>query len=232
MVIQAEPKVGKSFFMSLMSSVAVSRKGVNKYSGKLKGHSRGGCILHIDTEQGKWHCQNMFRRTSDLNEGDIDMGCYHTHGLRKYSYNKRRDFIDWKLKKMTADGLNIDYVFIDGIADLICDENDKKESKAITQDFMDWSETYDCAIITVIHTNPAQTNKDGKKTRPKATGHLGTQVGKKAELVAHLEIDEDNKTRVLTKVFSRNRTFKEIKFGIHRSMPQVLGGNTDNVGTF
>ena len=52
----AYPKVGKSFFMSLL--VSAYQGGSNEYTGKLKGHRQGRKIIHFDTEQGMFHASN------------------------------------------------------------------------------------------------------------------------------------------------------------------------------
>lgn len=228
MVIQAEPKKGKSFLMSLFSSALLSKTGQNKYTGELKGHRRDGCIIHVDTEQGRFHAQRMFRRSIDMNESNTELGCYHTYALRSYGYKTRLEWIDWKLKQLfEVEERTIDVVMIDGIADLCADANDINSSREVVECLMRWTEKYNCALITVIHSNI------GSK---KATGHLGSFLGKKAETILHLDAvpDDDQYTKEAECLFSRNTSIKEpIQYRINRyGKPYILGGNTDNVGTF
>ena len=88
--VQAFPKVGKSFFISLL--VSAYQSGGNKFTGTIKGHRRGRKIIHFDTEQGKFHCQKVFRRPVIMNELQSDDN-YHTYALRAMTPNERVDFI-------------------------------------------------------------------------------------------------------------------------------------------
>ena len=212
-VVQAQPKQGKSFFMSLISSVFLSQDGKNKYGGKLKGHSRGGCVIHIDTEQGKFHAQRMFRRAINMNDDSI-IECYHTYALRQENFQVKRKFINWKLKQLHDEGNQIDLVLIDGIADLCCDVNDNLDTRLLTEELMRWSAIYNCAVVGVIHTN------FGSK---KATGHLGSHLQKKVETLIDVErIPEERQVKVSCQM-SRNKSFEEFVFEIDKySMPKVI----------
>ena len=214
-IVQAQPKQGKSFFMSLISSVFLSKNGTNKYGGKLKGHSRGGCVIHIDTEQGKWHAQRMFRRAINMNNDSI-IECYHTYALRQENYQMKRKFINWKLRQLTEAGNKIDLILLDGVADLCVDVNDNVDTRLLTDELMKWSAVYNCAVVGVIHTN------FGSK---KATGHLGSHLQKKVETLIDVErIPEEKQVKVSCQM-SRNKSFEEFVFEIDRySMPKVIDG--------
>ena len=218
-IVQAQPKQGKSFFMSLISSVFLSKNGTNKYGGKLKGHSRGGCVIHIDTEQGKFHAQRMFRRAINMNDDSI-IECYHTYALRQENFEMKRKFISWKLKQLSEDGNKIDLILIDGIADLCVDVNDNVDTRLLTEELMRWSAVYNCAVVGVIHTN------FGSK---KATGHLGSHLQKKVETLIDVErIPEEKQVKVSCQM-SRNKSFEEFVFEIDRfSMPKVIDGELTN----
>ena len=68
-VISAPPKTKKTFFTSLLASVFLS--GKNVYGGGIKGHRGNGDLIHFDTEQGTWHCQNVFQRVFDM-DSNVD----------------------------------------------------------------------------------------------------------------------------------------------------------------
>tara|TARA_R110002051_G_scaffold13774_1_gene45503 strand:- start:1162 stop:2022 length:861 start_codon:yes stop_codon:yes gene_type:complete len=217
-IVQAQPKAGKSFFMSLLSSVFLSKTGKNAYGGKIKGHSRGGCVLHVDTEQGKWHCQKMFRRAINMNEGSIQE-CYHTYALRRVGYKTKLEFLDWKIKQLHEEGNKIDLILIDGVADLCADVNDNVSTRVLTDKLMEWSAVYNCAILTVIHTN------FGSK---KATGHLGSHLQKKVETLINIERVEDSQEVDVQCVMSRNKSFDNFKFRIDAyGYPRVEDFNLD-----
>ena len=170
--VSAPPKTHKTFFISLLASAYLG--GTNQFVGDIKGHRKDECLIHFDTEQGKFHAQRVFRRVIDMNS-DADVGCYETFALRRIGYKTRIEFIDEFLKnKKQAIGV----VIIDGIADLCSDVNNIVEANEVVQKLMEWSAKYNCHIITVIHSNWGS---------EKPTGHLGSFMEKKAETQIQLE---------------------------------------------
>ncbi len=166
--VSAPPKPKRTFFVSLLTSVYLSSTGKNNYGGKLRAKRDDKCVIHFDTEQGKFHAQRVFRRVVEMN-GNENAGCYHTYGLRSIGYKTRIDFIDYKLRTISENN-EIGLVVIDGIADLVSDVNSIEESNECIQRLMTWSEKYNCHIILCIHTN------NGSE---KPTGHLGSFAQKK-----------------------------------------------------
>ena len=76
--VQAPPKTKKTFFISLLASVYLGNQ--NNFGGDLKGHRENKNVIHIDTEQGKWHAQKVFKRVLDMNDVDYSE-FYHTFGF-------------------------------------------------------------------------------------------------------------------------------------------------------
>ena len=108
-VVTAPPKTKKTFFISLLASAYLS--GSNLFSGDIKGH-RGteGQLVHIDTEQGLWHCQKVFERVHKM-DSKIDSKIYHTFGLRSIDYKMRIEFIDYYLKEKIKSGVHVVQLF-------------------------------------------------------------------------------------------------------------------------
>ncbi len=209
-VVTAPPKTMKTFFISLLASVYLS--GTNIYGGNLKGHKGNGHLLHIDTEQGLWHCQKVFKRPLTM-DSNINTNNYHTFGLRSIDHKMRIDFIDYYLEnKINKPSL----IIIDGIADLCSDANSIIESNALVQRLMEWSAKYKCHIINVIHQNYGS-QKFG-------TGHLGSFLEKKAETVIALEANTVNKDWVTVKCGrSRGYSFDTFSFEVNNyGLPQVV----------
>jgi hypothetical protein len=78
-------------------------------------------------------------------------------------------------------------VLLDGVADLVADVNDAKESNGLVTQLHALAIEFDCSIIGVIHLNPGNSDK----TR----GHLGSQLERKTE--ANLKLErKDGKTVV------------------------------------
>ncbi len=214
-VVTAPPKTMKTFFISLLASVYLS--GSNIYGGNLKGHKGNGHLLHIDTEQGLWHCQKVFKRPLTM-DSSINTNNYHTFGLRSIDHKMRIDFIDYYLEnKINKPSL----IIIDGIADLCSDANSIIESNALVQRLMEWSAKYKCHIINVIHQNYGS-QKFG-------TGHLGSFLEKKAETVIALEANTVNKDWVTVKCGrSRGYSFDTFSFEVNDvGLPQVVNNIYD-----
>ena len=208
--VQAPPKTKKTFFISLLSSVYLS--GSNNFGGNIKGHRTDQCLLHIDTEQGKWHAQRVFKRAIDMSAMDGSQ-CYYTFALREVGYKKRIEFIEYLLK---SDNQNIGVLIIDGIADLVSDVNNLEESNGCIQKLMEWSSIYNLHIITVIHSNFGS---------DKPTGHLGSFLEKKAETQIQLEANTVNKEWVTVKCKrSRGYAFETFSFKVNDlGLPEVVG---------
>jgi len=210
--VQAAPKTHKTFFISLLASVYLS--GENKFGGNIRGHRKDECLIHIDTEQGKYHAQRVFKRVVDMNKKS-DIGCYHTFGLRTIAYSKRIEFIEYYLKNKIPTG-KVGLLIIDGIADLCGDVNNIEQSNDVVQKIMKWSQDYNCHIITVIHTNPGNVSKP--------TGHLGSFLEKKTETQIQLEANTTNKgwISVICKR-SRGYSFDRFSFKIDDyGLPTVI----------
>ena len=214
-VVTAPPKTMKTFFISLLASVYLS--GTNIYGGNLKGHKGNGHLLHIDTEQGLWHCQKVFKRPLTM-DSSINTNNYHTFGLRSIDHKMRIDFIDYYLEnKIDKPSL----IIIDGIADLCSDANAIVESNALVQKLMEWSAKYKCHIINVIHQNYG--------SQKLGTGHLGSFLEKKAETVIALEANTVNKDWVTVKCGrSRGYSFDTFSFEVNDvGLPQVVNNIYD-----
>lgn len=209
-IVQAQPKAGKSYLMSLLSSVFLSSTGSNRYGKNLRGHSRGGCVIHIDTEQGTFHAQRMFRRAIEMNDNS-NIVCYHTYALRQENFKTKREFIAWKLKNLVENGYTVDLILIDGVADLCVDVNDNVDTRLLVEEVMRWSAIYDCAVVGVIHTNFGST---------KATGHLGSHFQKKVETLINVSRQDDSV--VVDCQMSRNKAFESFSFRVNKfGLPEV-----------
>ena len=211
--ISAPPKHKKTFLVSLLSAAYLGGDS-KRFTGKIKGHRNGKCILHFDTEQGKFHAQKVFKRPLDMSK--LDNQCYRTYGLRARTFKERIDIIDFAIRQFD----NVGLIIIDGIADLVSDVNNIDEANAVVQKLMYWTEVYNCHIITVIHTNWGST---------KPTGHLGSALQKKCETEIHLERNEFDNTIIDVKCkSSRSRAFDNFSFFVNDySLPEVTDNDID-----
>jgi len=212
--VQAPPKTKKTFLISLLTSVYLG--GKNHFGGDLKGHRENRDVIHIDTEQGKWHCQKVFKRVLDMNSNDYSKN-YYTFGLRTIGYKERIQFIEYCLEHKVK---NAGLLIIDGIADLVSDVNNLEESNACVQKLMEWSANYKVHIMCVIHSNFGS---------DKPTGHLGSFLEKKAETQIQLEANTVNKDWITVKCKrSRGYSFETFSFKVNEiGLPEIVGNLYD-----
>ena len=208
--IQAPPKTKKTFLVSLLASVYLGAK--NNFGGGLRGHRENKDLIHIDTEQGKWHCQKVFKKVLDMNSVDYSKN-YYTFGLRSIGYKQRIEFIEYCLEHKVE---NAGLLILDGIADLVSDVNNLEESNACVQKLMEWSAKYNIHIMCVIHSNFGS---------DKPTGHLGSFLEKKAETQIQLQANTVNKDWITVKCKrSRGYSFETFSFKVNEiGLPEIVG---------
>tara|TARA_B110000285_G_scaffold234343_1_gene310958 strand:+ start:3353 stop:4189 length:837 start_codon:yes stop_codon:yes gene_type:complete len=209
-VITAPPKTKKTFFVSLLASAFLS--GTNIYGGEIKGHRGSGDLIHIDTEQGAWHCSKVFRRPLDMDR-DIPKEKYHTFALRTIGFKERLEFIEYYLKENIKEP---SLVIIDGVADLCADVNNIEQSNQLVSALMRLSQQQNVHIICVIHQNYG--------SQKLGTGHLGSALEKKAETVISLEANTVNKNWVTVKCGrSRGYSFDTFSFEVNKKgLPTIV----------
>jgi len=209
-VITAPPKTKKTFFVSLLASAFLS--GTNIYGGDIKGHRGSGDLIHIDTEQGAWHCSKVFRRPLDM-DTNIPKDKYHTFALRTIGYKERLEFIEYYLKENIKEP---SLVIIDGVADLCADVNNIEQSNQLVSSLMRLSQQQNVHIICVIHQNYG--------SQKLGTGHLGSALEKKAETVISLEANTVNKNWVTVKCGrSRGYSFDTFSFEVNeKGLPTIV----------
>lgn len=213
-------KSRKTFLKSLKTACYIGGKS-NNYAEEIKSHRKGDkVILDFDTEQGKWHAQQTFRRVIEIVGGNYEN--YFTYGLRMYDYKTRIDFIDFMIKKHKD---NLGLVLIDGVADLVSDVNDLKQCNEAAQKLMEWTDLTQCHLIVILHKNFGSS---------KPTGHLGSTVLKKAETIAFVEVDESDKT-ISNVNFEYTRSFaiEPFSFSVDNNwLPYILDNSNNNNNGF
>jgi hypothetical protein len=207
--IQAPPKTMKTYFLSLLASVFLNNKTRGK--GSIRGHRENKKVLHVDTEQGRFHAQRVFKRVSQMSK---DKDNYYTYALRQYSPKDRLAWIGWKLKQESEIGLFL----LDGVADLVNDVNNIAECNNVVQKLMEWSEIYNVHILTIIHSNYGS---------EKPTGWLGSSLEKKAETQMILEASGDG--TIVRCRRSRGYPFKPFTFSVKNDTPYVVGNYENNL---
>jgi len=203
--VQAPPKSKKTFFLSLIAMAYMGGKTDN--TRNMIGYRDNRKLIHYDTEQGRFHAHKVFRRVTDVCGHSED---YLSYALRQYSPLERLDFIDWHLNNTD----NIGLVIIDGIADLMLDSNDLKESSNVVQYLMKWTQELNIHIITAIHSN---------WNSEKPTGHLGSFLEKKAETQIAVQLSDQRNVAVVKCMRSRGFSFEKFAFEVDSNgLPYIL----------
>ena len=212
--VQAFPKVGKSFFMSLL--VSAYQSGSNGYTGKIKGHRRGRKIIHFDTEQGRFHVSKLARRPLVMNQLQNDKD-YHIYAMREFGWKSKIDFIEHILFDK-FENEKIGLVIIDGCADLCSDVNNMEQANNVAEKLLQWSGKLNCHLTTIIHQNFGS---------DKPSGNLGSALEKKAESQIKLEKNNANKGWVTVECKrSRNRPFETFSFQINdNELPEFINND-------
>lgn len=170
-------------------------------------------VLYVDTEQGRYHCQNVLKRIlrlADLPE-DKEPDNLVMLALRKYSPKMRLAIVEHAIGTIPDLGL----VVIDGIRDFLYDINSPGESTDIISKLMQWTDDRQIHIHTILHQNKNDEN---------ARGHIGTELNNKAETIMQVEVDKDDKSiSVVEAVHIRDREFEPFAFRINEdALPELV----------
>jgi hypothetical protein len=154
-------------------------------------------VIYFDTEQSKYYVQKLGKRIVQIAGNVANLQVY---GLRTFSPDERLAVIEHVIESTD----NLGLVIIDGIRDLITSINDESEATAISTKLLQWSELYNCHIITILHQN---------KGNDQARGHVGTELMNKAETVLSVTKDENNQEISFVKFdFTKNLTPENFAF--------------------
>jgi hypothetical protein len=185
-------KSKKTFLKSLIMASYIGGNS-NQYGGIIKNHrERDMFVIDIDTEQSAFDAQRVFKRTMKM-VGCEDYEFYKPFALRPYDPKQRLEFIEWLIYESDMRE-NIGLVGIDGLADLVDDFNDLKESQKAIQKVMTWTADKNLHLTTILHSNYGSA---------KAVGHIGSSMLKKAETVCSVV----NTDGIVTATFTHTRGF-------------------------
>lgn len=206
--VTGKAKVGKTFLMTLINE-AMLQKG--EFQGVLASYLPKGKdkIIYIDTEQSKYHISLILQRIKAVisNEKLENVLMFNFDAL---STEKRRNNTETLLYSMDDIGV----VIIDGIADLVYDTNDIRESSNMVDDLRKWATERDIHIINVLHQNPSQSEK--------MRGHLGTILTNKSETVIQISSSkEDEAVKLVETLATRNKKPDNWSFEIINGMPEI-----------
>jgi hypothetical protein len=197
-VIIGKAKSKKTFLLSLLISFLLRIKDLTyKFINDLSDEKN--LIVWFDTEQGTYDSYNTIKRIEKMSG---TKGKIKAFNLRPFSPLERCQIIEYAFKMF---GNKIGLCIIDGIADLSTAINDELEATRISTMMLRLTKEYNCHISIVIHQN---------KNDNFATGHLGSSLMKKAEiLISTNKIQGSDSTEVRCD-YSRGQDFESFNMKI------------------
>lgn len=203
--ITGKAKVGKTFLMTLLN-ISVLKKGE---FGTLKSFLPKGKdkIIYIDTEQSDYHIFLILKRI----EKEVGTDKLLMFNFDAKSVEERKEFT----KELIYNTPDCGLLVIDGIADLIYDPNDIRESSQMVSELRKWATDCDIHICNVIHQNPSESTK--------MRGHLGTILTNKAETVIQISSAKDNESiKLVETLATRNKKPENWSFEIVDGQPMIM----------
>jgi len=206
--VTGKAKVGKTFLMTLINE-AILNKG--EFQGILSSFLPKGKdkIIYIDTEQSRYHISLILQRIKAVISLEKIENVY-MFNFDALSTESRRNATETLIYGLEGVGV----VIIDGIADLIYDTNDIRESANMVDDLRKWATEKDLHIVNVLHQNPSQSEK--------MRGHLGTILTNKSETVIQISSSkEDESVKLVETLATRNKKPDNWSFEIIEGTPVI-----------
>jgi hypothetical protein len=207
--VTGKAKVGKTFLMTLINE-SILHKG--EFQGVLSSYLPKGKdkIIYIDTEQSKYHISLILQRIK-LVIKDEKIDNVYMFNFDALSTENRRNSVETLIYGLEGVGV----VIIDGIADLIFDTNDIRESANMVDDLRKWATEKDLHIVNVLHQNPSQSEK--------MRGHLGTILTNKSETVIQISSSKENESvKLVETLATRNKKPDNWSFEIIDGNPVIM----------
>lgn len=205
--VTGKAKVGKTFLMTLLNEAVLMKGEFQILQSYLpKGKDK---ILYIDTEQSDYHILLILKRIKDVVEERIDK--LYMFNFDVLDVQERKEYT----KELIYNTPDIGLVVIDGIADLIYDTNDIRESSQMVSDLRKWATEKDVHIVNVLHQNPSQSDK--------MRGHLGTILTNKSETVIQISSSKENEAvKLVETLATRNKKPENWSFEIINGIPIIM----------
>jgi hypothetical protein len=206
--IIGKAKSRKTFLQSLLTAATLGVDDTGKFVSELPQSKRD--VLYFDTEQGEFDCYNVISRIEKMSGNRNNLKGY---SLRQYSPAERCQIIEYAFELW---GNNVGLCIIDGVADLANAINDELEATRISTMFLRLTKIYNCHISTVIHQN---------KNDNFATGHLGSSIMKKAEiLISVAKSKTENGISEVSCDYNRGVDFEPFEMEIDdNGIPKIKG---------
>lgn len=166
-VVGGQPKAGKTSTSVFMIATALTKEPKFDSLDIHSSYCDGEMVIYIDTEQPQSYTNKLRKQVLKILGVDKHPSNLGIINLRKYDSQTKMKKVFELMDQYPKTHLWI----IDGVADLIKDPNDTKESFGVIEKFMMKSDELYTAIILYIHENPG--------TAGKLRGNLGSEAERK-----------------------------------------------------
>lgn len=213
-------KSGKTYIIgATVAAMIANELIIDKIKGNLP--SDKNMVLYFDTEQSQYHANRSIKRICKL-AGKHNPSNLIAFGLRPLNADERLAFIEETIRQTK----NLAVVIIDGVRDLLSKGiNDEPEATKIVSLFLKWTGEYNIHMPVILHQNKADNN---------ARGHIGTELGNKAETIITITRDKNSDIFTVSCEDSKDENFEDFAFNIEdgtivsSEMPQEEKAKTKN----
>jgi len=231
-LLTALEKAGKSSLVSGLMGAAIA--GESRRGDTLRltaANPEGHALIHFDTEQSPQDHEAMHATALRRADAATPPPWLYSYGVKGWEPAKILRTLKRLLREAKRLHGGILAVIIDGVADLVIDVNDPKECGPLVTQLEAIATDYDCAVIGVLHLNPAPANQPTK-----SRGHLGSQLQRKCETDLRLVKDSAGVTTIYTAcarhapIFEKDgpRFSWDASAGMHLSLEQTKGSARDS----
>jgi hypothetical protein len=151
----------------------------------------GGAWIHFDSEQSEYDFDRATRVCLRRAGLDVEPAWLRTYSTVHLDIDERRELFFAELERASKEHGRLSGASVDGVADMCHDPNDSEEAFALVSRLNRAAAQYDCPFLLSLHENPGG---DNGKTR----GHLGSELGRKAETNLSLSKDTNNVVSMFT----------------------------------
>lgn len=175
-VITGQLKTGKSHVIAAMVAAYLS-DNITPLGFTGRPDNTRPDVLYFDTEMDLDDCWTQLDRLEHFKRlhGIEFKGTIQMYHLRAYAPPERLKMIN---QAIITHHQRCGLVIIDGIRDLIYDINSTLETTEVISDLMRWTANFNIHMITALHQN-----KNAKGGANDMRGHIGTEIGNKANYV-------------------------------------------------
>lgn len=183
------PKAGKSTFVAAIVGSAFVPYDI--FSMKIHLPKERKKLCYFDTESSDYDFYRQIGKIKSFAELSMLPDWFNAYQVREDSSAMIRKMIESYL----TDNPDCSVIIIDGLLDLIIDQNDTREASLVTKWLKKITKVYNVLLITVLHQS---------KSNLSTTGHIGSASDRFAQSTLDIVKDKERNCYVLSSRFMRS----------------------------